>query len=74
MSQRIAIPDGGAGKSFRRHADDRQHLTVDRQRAIDDVGIRAEVAAPVLVAEHDDGALAHLRLVLSPDETTERRL
>jgi hypothetical protein len=62
-----------AREALGRDADDLEVRAVDGQPLAEHVRVAGEPALPVVVAEHDDGRLADLRLVLGHDEPAERR-
>src|SRR5690606_29010865 len=55
-------------------ADDRERRAVHDDRAPDDGRVASECVLPIVVAEHDDGRFADLRLVRRRDETPDGRL
>src|SRR5690606_7642202 len=64
--------DRGAVKPTRRHANDRQRDIVDGQRLPENLGIAAELALPVRVAQHDSFGLTVDPIVRRAEESPER--
>ena len=69
----IERTDACAVESLRRHPDDRERMTVDRDRTANDARILVEASCPEAIPEHDNGTCLGLTTVGGAEDTSGGR-